>query len=121
MSRELLARAWQAGAGPGDAPLTVTPYITFGTGSSGTFLLLSEVLYLIQGANPASKLSCFFTPSGVLLSLTVYNRIDRRLTGLAGPDYNATVSIWAAPSQLGCPLSLKTANMGNPGLVDSSG
>ena len=23
MSRELLARAWQAGAGPGDAPLTI--------------------------------------------------------------------------------------------------
>ena len=34
--------------------------------------------------------------------------IDRRLTGLAAPDYDATIS-W------GCPLSLKTPNMGNTG------
>ena len=38
-------------------------------------------------------------------------RIDRRLTGLAGPDYAATISF-------GLPLSLKTPNMGNPGLWD---
>ena len=36
------------------------------------------------------------------------NWIDRRLTGLAGPEYHAT-------SRLGCPLSLKTPNMGNTG------
>ena len=36
-------------------------------------------------------------------------RIDRSLTGLAGPDYDATISF------LGCPLSLKTPNMGNTG------
>ena len=34
-------------------------------------------------------------------------RHRRRLSGLAGPDYDATIS-------LGCPLSLKTHNMGNP-------
>ena len=35
--------------------------------------------------------------------------IDRRLTGLAGPDYDAPISVGAAL------LNLKTANMGNPG------
>ena len=35
--------------------------------------------------------------------------IDRRFTGLAGPDYDATISF-------GLPLSLKTPNMGNTGL-----
>ena len=35
--------------------------------------------------------------------------IDRRLSGLA----DLTMML---PSRLGCPLSLKTANMGNPGL-----
>ena len=35
-------------------------------------------------------------------------RIHRRLTGLAGPDITPS-------SRLGCPLSLKTPNMGNPG------
>ena len=35
-------------------------------------------------------------------------RIDRRLNGLAGSEYHATIS-------LGCPLSLKTPNMGNTG------
>ena len=34
--------------------------------------------------------------------------IDRRLTGLAGPEFDATISF-------GLPLSLKTPNMGNPG------
>ena len=37
--------------------------------------------------------------------------IDRRLTGLA----DLTMML---PSRLGCPLSLKTPNMGNPGLYD---
>ena len=36
-------------------------------------------------------------------------RIHRRLTGLAGPDITPS-------SRLACPLSLKTPNMGNPGL-----
>ena len=36
------------------------------------------------------------------------HRIDRRLSGFAGPDYDATVSLWL-------PLSLKTPNMGNTG------
>ena len=35
--------------------------------------------------------------------------IDRRLTGLAEPDNDATISF-------GLPLSLKTPNMGNTGL-----
>ena len=42
--------------------------------------------------------------------------IDRRLTGLAGPDYAATISF-------GLPLSLETAHMGNTGYktLSSSG
>ena len=35
--------------------------------------------------------------------------IDRELTGLAGPEYHAIISF-------GLPLSLKTPNMGNPGV-----
>ena len=53
--------------------------LTVGLGSvlylflSGTSLApLSEVLYLIQGAGPASNLSGFSTPSVVPFSLTAY-------------------------------------------------
>ena len=35
-------------------------------------------------------------------------RIDRRLTGLAGPDYDATISF-------GLPFDPETPNMGNTG------
>ena len=41
-------------------------------------------------------------------------RIDRRLTGLAGPDNNATIS-------LGLPFEPETPNMGNPGLTPWAG
>ena len=41
-------------------------------------------------------------------------RIDRRLTGLA----DLTMLL---PSRLGCPLSLKTPNMGNTGLHHLTG
>ena len=42
-------------------------------------------------------------------------RIDRRLTGLSGPEYHAM------PSRLGCPLSLKTAQYGESRLNDPKG
>ena len=37
-------------------------------------------------------------------------RIDRRLTGLAGPEYDATISV-------GLPFEPEDSNMGNPGFL----
>ena len=77
-----------------------------GESAPGSRLVFNAVSLPLAGARRRQR----WTRSMVHGKNRIPYRIDRRFTGLAGPDM-------MLPSRLDCPLSLKTPNMGNTGLT----